>query len=231
MSTTDPLLLDGTGGNKKRKVRGSWISFIGRIVAQVIGAAASILLFLTFIQPTPAGSAAASAAAAVDVGTGTTRSFRPAIVRDSRHVTIAVLPLANHSGDANQDFLAQGMTQALIADLAQIKRLHVISRTSVRAYDGSNKSLPQIADELGADVIVEGALVRVGDQLRVSVQLIDGARDHHLWTGTYDRVLSDILSIERELSAEIAGQIRAALLPIEQARIRSYETVGDPSGN
>ena len=226
MSTTDPLLLDGTGGNKKRKVRGSWISFIGRIVAQVIGAAASILLFLTFIQPAPASSAAA-----VDVGTDTTRSFRPAVVRDSRHVTIAVLPLANHSGDPNQDFLAQGMTQALIADLAQIKRLHVISRTSVRAYDGSNKSLPQIADELGADVIVEGALVRVGDQLRVSVQLIDGARDHHLWTATYDRVLNDILSIERELSAEIAGQIRAALLPIEQARIRDHETVGGPGGN
>jgi TolB-like protein len=226
MSTTDPLLLDGIGGNKKRKVRGSWISFIGRIVAQVIGAVASIFLFLTFIQPGPASSAAA-----IDVRTDTTRSFRPATVRDPKHVTIAVLPLANHSGDANQDFLAQGMTQALIADLAQIKRLHVISRTSVRAYDGSNKSLPQIADELGADVIVEGALVRVGDQLRVSVQLIDGARDHHLWTGTYDRVLNDILSIERELSAEIAGQIRAALLPIEQARIRSYETVGDPSGN
>jgi TolB-like protein len=226
MSTTDPLLLDGIGGNKKRKVRGSWISFIGRIVAQVIGAVASIFLFLTFIQPGPASSAAA-----IDVGTDITRSFRPATVRDPKHVTIAVLPLANHSGDANQDFLAQGMTQALIANLAQIKRLHVISRTSVRAYDGSNKSLPQIADELGADVIVEGALVRVGDQLRVSVQLIDGARDHHLWTGTYDRVLNDILSIERELSAEIAGQIRAALLPIEQARIRSYETVGDPSGN
>ena len=226
MSTTDPLLLDGIGGNKKRKVRGSWISFIGRIVAQVIGAVASIFLFLTFIQPGPASSAAA-----IDVGTDTTRSFRPATVRDPKHVTIAVLPLANHSGDANQDFLAQGMTQALIADLAQVKRLHVISRTSVRAYDGSNKSLPQIADELGADVIVEGALIRVGDQLRVSIQLIDGARDHHLWTGTYDRVLNDILSIERELSAEIAGQIRAALLPIEQARIRSYETVGDPSGN
>ena len=124
-----------------------------------------------------------------------------------------------------------GMTQALIADLAHIKRLHVISRTSVRAYDGSNKSLPQIADELGADVIVEGAIVRVGDQLRVSIQLIDGARDHHLWTGTYDRVLNDILSIERELSAEIAGQIRAALLPIEQARIRDHETVGGPGGN
>jgi TolB-like protein len=226
MSTTDPLLLDGIGGNKKRKVRSSWISFIGRIVAQVIGAVASIFLFLTFIQPGPASSAAA-----IDGGTDTTRSFRPATVRDPKHVTIAVLPLANHSGDANQDFLANGMTQALIADLAQIKQLHVISRTSVRAYDGSNKSLPQIADELGADVIVEGALVRVGDQLRVSVQLIDGARDHHLWTGTYDRVLNDILSIERELSAEIAGQIRAALLPIEQARIRSYETVGDPSGN
>ena len=74
MSTTDPLLLDGTGGNKKRKVRGSWISFIGRIVAQVIGAAASILLFLTFIQPAPASSAAA-----VDVGTAHRlgRSDRP----------------------------------------------------------------------------------------------------------------------------------------------------------
>jgi TolB-like protein len=225
MSTTDPLLLDGTGGNKKRKVRGSWISFLGRIVAQVIGAAASILLFLTFIQPAPASSAAAVA------GTVADRSFRPAVVRDSRHVTIAVLPLANHSGDAAQDFLAQGMTQALIADLAQIKRLHVISRTSVSAYAGSNKSLPQVADELGADVIVEGAIVRVGDQLRVRVQLIDGARDYHLWTATYDRVLTDILSMERELSGEIAGQIRAALLPIEQARLRHSETPASPGGN
>jgi TolB-like protein len=230
MSTTDPLLLDGTGGNKKRKVRSSWISFVGRIVAQVIGAAASILLFLTFIQPAPASSAATAATAAV-AGTDTDRSFRAAVVRDPRHVTIAVLPLANHSGDATQDFLAQGMTQALIADLAQIKRLHVISRTSVSAYAGSNKSLPQVADELGADVIVEGAIVRVGDQLRVRVQLIDGARDYHLWTATYDRVLTDILSMERELSGEIAGQIRAALLPIEQARLRHSETPASSGGN
>jgi TolB-like protein len=225
MSTTDPLLLDVTGGNKKRKVRSSWISFVGRIVAQMVGATASILLFLTFIQPAPASSAAAVAR------TDTDRSFRPAVLRDPRHVTIAVLPLANHSGDATQDFLAQGMTQALIADLAQIKRLHVISRTSVSAYTGSNKSLPQVADELGADVIVEGAIVRVGDQLRVRVQLIDGARDYHLWTATYDRVLTNILSMERELSAEIVGQIRAALLPIEQARLRHSETPDSPGGN
>jgi TolB-like protein len=212
MSTTDPLLLDPTVA-KKRKVRGSWISFVGRIVAQVIGAVASIMLALAVIQPAPASSAAASA-----VVTQSPRSVRPAHTRDSRHLTVAVLPLANHSGDAAQNFLADGMTQALIAGLAQIDPLHVISRTSVIAYASANKPLPQLADELGANVIVEGAIVRVGDQLRVSVQVIDGVRDDHLWTGTYDRALTDVLSVERELSSEIVNRIREALLPLERAK-------------
>ena len=218
MSITDPLLLDPSVAAKKRKVRGSWISFAGRIVAQVIGAVASIMLVLTFIKPIPSSSAAAAGIIAEPPN-----AVRPAPVRDPKHVAVAVLPLSNLSGDAAQDFLAEGMTQALIASLAQVKPFNVISRTSAAAYARPNKSLPQVANELGADVIVEGAIVRVGDQLRVSVQLIDGVRDHHLWAGTYDRALTDILLVERELSAEIVNRIREALLPLEQAKSRDYE--------
>ena len=225
MSTTDPLLLDATIG-KKRKVRGSWISFIGRIVAQVIGAVASIMLALTFLQPSPASSTSVSAAT-VDG----TRWVRTNPARDSRHMTIAVLPLSNLSGNPAHDFLADGVTQALIADLAQVKMLHVISRTSVMTYSRSNKPLPQVADELGADVVVEGAIVRTGDRLRVSVQLIDGDRDHHIWARTYDRTMTDLLSVEQELLPQIVEDIRQALVPLEQARGSNPDRAAASSGN
>lgn len=226
MSSTDPLLLDATIGNKKRKVRGSWISFCGRIVAQVIGAVASIMLAFAFLQPSSANSTALSAATAEGV-----RSVRHNPMRDPRHMTIAVLPLSNLSGNAAQDYLADGITQALIADLAQIGPLHVISRTSVLAYSRSNKPLPEVADELGADVIVEGAVVRDGDQLRVSVQLIDGVRDHHLWARTYERTIADRLSVERELLPQIVADIRAVLVPLEQAKVRGSEPAATSIGN
>jgi TolB-like protein len=226
MSTTDPLLLDPAVANKKRKVRGSWISFGGRIVAQVIGAVASIMLALTFIQPGPTSSAAAAAVVAEPP-----KAVRPAPPRDPRQLTIAVLPLANHSGDVAQDFLASSMTEALIANLAQVKPFHVISRTSAIAFARSNKALPQVADELGADVVIEGAVLRVGSQLRVSVQLIDGIRDRYVWAGTYDRALTDILRVERELSAEIVNRVREELLPFERAKAREAEGTASRSGN
>jgi len=225
MSTTDPLLLDAAIG-KKRKVRGSWISFGGRIVAQVIGAVASITLALTFLQPSPASSTAVSAAT-VD----STRLVRPIPVRDRQHVKIAVLPLTNLSASATQDYLAEGITQALIADLAQIKALHVISRTSVLAYARASKPMTQVAEELGADIVIEGAVVRDGDQLRVSVQMIDGARDHHVWARNYDRVITDRLALDRELLPQIVADIREALVPLEQAKSRVFGAEHFSSGN
>lgn len=225
MSTTDPLLLDATLG-KKRKVRGSWISFGGRIVAQVIGAIASITLALTFLQPSPASSTAVSAATVA-----TTRLVRPIPTRDPKHLTIAVLPLANLSGSATHDYLAEGVTQALIADLAQVKALQVISRTSVLAYARAPKPMTQVAEELGANIVIEGAVVRDGDQLRVSVQLIDGARDQHVWARNYDRVLTDRMALDRELLPQIVADIREALVPLELAKSRVFEAESHSRGN
>ena len=130
-----------------------------------------------------------------------------------------------------RSYLAEGITQALIADLAQIKALHVISRTSVLAYARASKPMTQVAEELGADIVIEGAVVRDGDQLRVSVQMIDGARDHHVWARNYDRVISDRLALDRELMPQIVADIREALVPLEQAKGRVFEAEHFSSGN
>jgi TolB-like protein/DNA-binding winged helix-turn-helix (wHTH) protein/Flp pilus assembly protein TadD len=125
--------------------------------------------------------------------------------------SIAVLPLDNLSGDPEQDYFADAMTEALIADLAKISALKIISRTSAMRYKGSDKPLPDIARELGVDAIIEGSALRVGDRVRITAQLIEAATDQHLWAGSYERDLTDILALQREVARSIAQEIQVEL--------------------
>ncbi len=139
--------------------------------------------------------------------------------------SLAVLPLANLSGDSRQEYFADGLTDELIADLASIKSLKVISRTSAMRYKGASKPLPEIAHELGVDGIVEGSVLRSNDRVRIKVQLIEAASDRHLWAQSYDRDTRDILAMQSEVGRDIAERIHVQLSPGEQERATSARPV------
>jgi TolB-like protein/DNA-binding winged helix-turn-helix (wHTH) protein len=139
--------------------------------------------------------------------------------------SIAVLPLDNLSGNPSEEFFADGMTDQLITDLAKVGSLRVISRTSVMRYKGTRKSLPEIARELDVAAIVEGSVIRSGQRVRVTAQLVQAPTDQHLWAETYDRDLGDILKLQGEVADDIAGQVRAQLTPTQQALIRGARAV------
>jgi TolB-like protein/Tfp pilus assembly protein PilF len=148
------------------------------------------------------------------------RSHAPAGIR-----SLAVLPLENLSGDASQNYFADGMTDELITDLAQIRALRVISRTSAMVYKGARKPLPQIARELNVDAVVEGTVLRSGDKVRITAQLIDASTDKHLWSQSYEGELRDTLAVQNRVASAIADQIRINLTPQEQAALKSVEVV------
>jgi adenylate cyclase len=134
--------------------------------------------------------------------------------------SIAVLPLENLSGDPAQEYFADGMTDELITDLAKISGLRVISRTSVMKFKGEHREqLPEIAKALNVNTIVEGSVVRVGDKVRITAQLIDAPTDRHLWADSYERDTRDVLTLQDEVASTIAHQIDVELTPNEQARI------------
>jgi TolB-like protein/DNA-binding winged helix-turn-helix (wHTH) protein/Flp pilus assembly protein TadD len=139
--------------------------------------------------------------------------------------SLAVLPLDNLSGDASQNYFADGMTDELITDLAQISALRVISRTSVMAYKGARKPLPQIARELNVDAVVEGTVLHSGDQVRITAQLIEASTDKHLWSQSYEGEFRDTLALQNRVAREIADQIRINLTPQEQAALKNVRVV------
>lgn len=143
---------------------------------------------------------------------------------------IAVLPLQNLSNDSSQDYFADGFTEELVTDIAQIRSLRVISRTSTMTYKGTHKSLPEIARELHVDLILEGSVIRDGTRVRVTAQLINAPTDTHLWAHTYDSSVSDILDIQSQISRAIADDIRLDLSPQEKERLASVPTV-DPEAH
>jgi serine/threonine-protein kinase len=147
------------------------------------------------------------------------RSVREPRVVASHIKAIAVLPLANLSRDPEQDYFVDGMTEAIITDLAQIGSLRVISRTSVMRYKGSDKPLPEIARELNVDGLVEGSVMRAGDRVRITAQLIHAATDQHIWAKSYERDLSDVLALQSEVARAIAEEVQAKLTPQERARL------------
>src|ERR1700733_5898193 len=139
--------------------------------------------------------------------------------------SLAVLPLDNLSGDASQNYFADGMTDELITDLAQISALRVISRTSVMTYKGARKSLPQIARELNVDAVVEGTVLHAGDQVRITAQLIDASTDKHLWSQSYEGDLRNTLALQDRVARAIAEEIKINLTPREQAELKSARVV------
>lgn len=139
--------------------------------------------------------------------------------------SIAVLPLENLSGNPSEEFFADGMTDQLITDLAEVGSLRVISRTSVMPYRGTKKRLPEIARELNVQAIVEGSVVRSGQRVRVTAQLIQAATDQHLWAKTYDRDLGDVLKLQGEVADAIAQQVRVELAPKQQAQLHLPQAV------
>jgi serine/threonine protein kinase/Tfp pilus assembly protein PilF len=141
--------------------------------------------------------------------------------------SIAVLPLENLSRHPDQEYFADGMTEALITNLAQIRALRVVSRTSVMQYKGARKPLPEIARALQADAVVEGAVARFGDRVRVTAQLIESATDRHLWARSYERNVRDVLALQAEVAQAIAEEIRVELSREERERLGEHRRV-DP---
>ena len=132
--------------------------------------------------------------------------------------SLAVLPLENLSHDPEQEYFAEGLTEALITTLAKIGELRVMSRTSVMQYKGVRKPLREIARELEVDTIVEGTVLRAGRRVRITAQLIDAVKEFHLWAESYERDLRDVLSLQAEMAKAIAREIQIKLTPIDQAR-------------
>jgi len=141
--------------------------------------------------------------------------------------SIAVLPLKNLSGNPADQYFADGMTDELITNLAKISALRVSSYTSVSQYKTTSKPLPQIAQELQVDGIVEGSVLRSGDQVRITAQLIYAPRDQHLWAEEYQRYLRDVLYLQREVARDIAEQVRVTLTANERTRLATAGAV-DP---
>jgi serine/threonine-protein kinase len=138
---------------------------------------------------------------------------------------IAVLPLRNLSSDSSQEYFADGMTESIISELARIKALRVISRTSAFAYKGATKPLPEVARELNVDAVLEGSALLVGARVRVSVQLVSARSDETLWAERYDRNLEDVLSLQSELAEKVAEAIAVQLSPVEETQLAKRDAV------
>jgi TolB-like protein/Tfp pilus assembly protein PilF len=144
----------------------------------------------------------------------------PISPRSSEQIrSVAVLPLENLSRDPEQEYFADGMTEALITDLAKISALRVISRTSIMRYKSPRKSLREIAQELNVDGVVEGTVFRVGEHVRISAQLVHASSDTHLWAESYERDLRDVFALQAEVAQAIAAEIRVQVTPPERKRL------------
>jgi len=172
---------------------------------------------------TPIGARTwAIAAAAVVVVLGALAAWRFHAPTSSKPPirSLAVLPLESLSTDASQDYFADGMTDELISHLGQISALRVISRTSMMGYKHTRKPVPAIARELAVDAIVEGTVLRSGDRVRITAQLIDGATDRHIWSDSYEGEIRNTLTLQNTVARAIADQIRVNLNPQEEAALR-----------
>jgi TolB-like protein/DNA-binding winged helix-turn-helix (wHTH) protein/Tfp pilus assembly protein PilF len=207
--------------------------FIAPVEAPLVPAPAAVDVPATPARTPRLSSAVAAAAAAVavllavlalNVTRDRWRGDRPGPVPIT---SIAVLPFENLSGDREQDYFVDGMTDAIITNLAQVRALRVISRTSVMQYQRADKLLPRIAEDLNVEAVVEGTVMRSGDRVRVTAQLIHAATDRHLWARTYERELRDVLALQAELAGAIAQAVEVKVQPEERQRLAARGTV-DP---
>lgn len=143
--------------------------------------------------------------------------------------SLVVLPFENLSGDKDQQYFTDGMTDELIAHLAKIRSLRVISRTSAMGYQGTHKTLLEIARDLNVDAVVEGTVLRSGDRVRITAELVQVATDRHLWADTYESPLGDILTLQSHVASAIVNEIRINLTPEEQQRLASARPISAES--
>jgi TolB-like protein/DNA-binding winged helix-turn-helix (wHTH) protein/Tfp pilus assembly protein PilF len=146
-------------------------------------------------------------------------------VSAQRSASLVVLPLENLSGDKEQDYFADGMTDELIANLAKIRSLRVISRSTAMAYKGTRKPLSEIARELNVDAVVEGTVLRVGSQVRITAELVQVSTDRHLWADTYESQIGDVLALQNRVSSAIVNEIRINLTPEDRERLAKTPAV------
>jgi TolB-like protein len=210
---SEDWLAEAKALNKKReKVRSAWISFVGRILAQLIGAVATVLLGFWVVTTYHNNERPAVVAAATVTEAPPLRAPRPG------GRSMAVLPFQDFSPDAGQTYFVDGLTEALIARLARGGQVHVTSRTTSMHCKTSRDPLPVIARALNVDYVVEGSVVRQHDRVRVTVQLIDARSDDHLWAETFDRADRDLLALQADVSEAIATRLQAAIPPAGEAR-------------
>ena len=138
--------------------------------------------------------------------------------------SIVVLPFKNDSSDSTNVYLINGLMEATLNNLQKIKDLRVLSRTTAEKYRGSSKSIPEMADELNVNYLVEGSGQKIGDNIVLNIQLIDGTKDRHLWSKQYRREVSDIFALQQEISKDIAKEIQAVITPEEKSRIEKEPT-------
>jgi TolB-like protein/DNA-binding winged helix-turn-helix (wHTH) protein/Tfp pilus assembly protein PilF len=150
-------------------------------------------------------------------------------ISPARNKSLIVLPIENLSGDKGQEYFADGMTDDLIASLAKIRSLRVISRSTAMAYKGTRKPLSQIASELNVDAVFEGTVLRVGNRVRITAELVQVSTDRHLWAETYESQMGDILALQNRVSSAIVNEIRINLTPEEQERLARNPAVA-PEG-
>jgi serine/threonine protein kinase/Tfp pilus assembly protein PilF len=153
------------------------------------------------------------------------KNWKPATATPGAIQSIAVLPLENLSGDASQDYFADGMTDALITELSQIKKLRVISRTSVMQYKQTRKPIEQIAQELNVDAVVEGSVARAGDRVRINAKLIQTNVEGTLWADNFERNFTDVLALQSDMATAIARRIQVELSSAEQTQLSRSRTV------
>jgi TolB-like protein len=198
-------------GTRKNKVRAAWISFVGRIVAQFIGAAATIALTVVVLQryQGTSGSSGGNRLRTLERIDAPARRSPSEMTHGT--TALAVLPV-NDFSETQQGQFADAMTETLVAALARTDGLRVVSRTSAMYYKTTRMTVPQIAHDLAVDVIVESSVIRSNGRVRITAQLIDGRSDEHLWTSVYDRPMRDVLTAQADVAAAIAQEIKAVLI-------------------
>jgi TolB-like protein/DNA-binding winged helix-turn-helix (wHTH) protein/Flp pilus assembly protein TadD len=149
----------------------------------------------------------------------------PAPANRTQNTSLVVLPLENLSGDKDQEYFADGMTDELIANLAKIHSLRVISRSTAMAYKGTRKPLSEIARELNVDAVVEGTVLRVGNRVRITAELVQVSTDRHLWADTYESQMGDVLALQNRVSSAIVNEIRINLTPEDRERLAKNPAV------
>jgi TolB-like protein len=217
-----PVMVYAIGGAAPRRLPRVAVAAAAATIA-VIGTGAAWMMMTPRAGPEQTAAPAAVTAPAVTAPAVTTATPTVPASADERR-SIAVLPFANHSGDAGQDYFSDGITEDLITDLAKLSGLMVIARSSVSGYRGMNVGLAQVGRELNARYIVEGSVRRAGDRLRITAQLNDASTGHQLWAERYDRELKDIFDLQDEVRQKIVAALALKLSPRESQMMAKRPT-------